>query len=205
MIRRHWTLALVGLLLAPAARAEEGWVSLFDGKTMSGWEFLKLDPKGDSDWKVKDGALVGTGSASMIYSPKGEYKNFKVRAELKVNDKGNSGFYFRARKEPSFTVGYESQVNATHADPIRTGSIYTFVHLFDTPIKPDEYYTQEIEVIDKEYRGKIVSQITVSVNGKILFTFLDHDRTHQAGHIAFQQHDPGSTVSIRKVEIMELP
>jgi 3-keto-disaccharide hydrolase len=206
MIRTTWVIALSAVAMVQQASAtEDKWVSLFDGKTMSGWEFLKLDPKNDSNWTVKDGALTGSGAASMLYSPKGEYKNFKVRAEIKVNDKGNSGFYFRAKKEPAFTSGYESQVNATHGDPIRTGSIYTFVHLFDTSMKPDEYYTQEIEVVDKDFRGKIVTSITVSVNGKVLFTFLDHNRTHEYGHIAFQQHDPGSKVSIRKVEIMELP
>ena len=46
----------------------------------------------------------------MLFSPKGEYKNFRVRAEIKINDKGNSGLYFRTAKKPSFTDGYEAQV-----------------------------------------------------------------------------------------------
>ena len=39
--------------------------------------------KGASQWTVKDGAMVGTGQASMLYSPKGYYQNFKFRAEIK--------------------------------------------------------------------------------------------------------------------------
>ena len=143
----------------------------------------------------------------MLYSPKGDYKNFRFRAEIKINDHGNSGMYFRAEKKNSFTVGYECQINSTHGDPIKTGSIYTMVHLFDTsnPPQPDEWFTQEVEVQDVKFRGKDVTRIRVSVNGKRLFEFNDFDQTFKQGHFAFQQHDPGSKVSIRKVEVMELP
>jgi hypothetical protein len=50
-----------------------------------------------------------------------------------------------------------------------------------------------------------VTHLKVSVNGEVLYEFLDHDRAFTEGHFAFQQHDPGSKVTIRKVEVMELP
>lgn len=206
MIRRPWSIALLTLALSPmAGAAQEKWVSLLDGKTMSGWEFLKLDPKNDGNWTVKDGMLVGTGSASMLYSPKGDYKNFKVRAEVKINDGGNSGFYFRAKKEPSFTVGYEAQVDSTHTDPIRTGSIYGMVHVYEQHQKPDEWFTYELEVKDGVWRNKPMTAIKVKIDGKELYEFMDFDQTFKSGHFAFQGHDPGSTVMVRKVEVMELP
>ena len=59
--------------------------------------------------------------------------------------------------------------------------------------------------MDRVYRGKMVTQIKVTVNGELLYEFLDHDRSWTVGHFAFQQHDPGSRVTIRKVEVMELP
>lgn len=188
----------------PARAADEKWESLFDGKTMSGWEMVPL-PNRKSNWEVKDGMLCGSGEPSMLYSPKGHYKNFKFRAEIKINDKGNSGMYFRSKKTPSFTDGYEAQVNATHADPIKTGSLYTMVHLYKAAHKPDEFFTQEVEVKDVNYRGKVVASIRVSVNGELIYEVLDHDRQFASGHFAFQQHDPGSKVCIRKVEVMELP
>ncbi len=190
----------------PAADQGEMWTSLFDGKTLSGWEMLELPGnEGKSTWEVIDGMLCGSGASSMLYSPKGDYKNFRIRAEVLINDQGNSGLYFRAAKEPSFTSGYESQINSTHRDPIRTGSIYTMVHQFDPIVAPDTWYVQELEVRDINYRGKVVASIEVRVNGKTLFQFLDHDRTFEKGHFAFQQHDPGSKVCIRKIEVMELP
>jgi hypothetical protein len=192
--------ALPGTVSTPA-QAEE-WVSLFDGQTLSGWTKVGNE---DSNWEVKDGSIVGTGKASMLYSPK-SYKNFRYRAELKINDGGNSGLYFRCpEKDGNFSKGYEAQVDSTHRDPIRTGSLYTFVHIYDTLVPPDTWFTYEIEVVTKDFRGSVIPHIKVSINGKLLYQYLDHGNTWQEGHFAFQQHDPGSKVEIRKVEVMELP
>ena len=187
-----------------AAAPEAGWTSLFDGKTLSGWESVPLKGQTTS-WEVKDGILEGSGGASMLFSPKGDYKNFKFRAELKINDKGNSGMYVRSAKKASFTDGHEIQVNSTHTDPIKTGSLYTLVHLMKSPVPPDTYFTQEVDVADVPWRGKMVTRFRISVNGELLYEYLDHDRLFKEGHFAFQQHDPGSKVSIRKIEVMELP
>lgn len=192
-------------LVVPAQAQDSKYVSLFDGKTMSGWEFLPLKQGAKTNWEVKDGALVGTGEASMLFSPTGDYKNCKFKAEIKINEKGNSGMYFRTEKKPSFTEGYEAQINSTHGDPIKTGSIYTMVHVYEILVPAGEWFTQEVEVVDKDYRGKLVTAIKVSVNGKVLYEYLDYNRTHQGGYFAFQQHDPGSIVAIRKVEVQKLP
>jgi len=202
-------LACAGLTSAAPAAApaptEAGWTSLFDGKTAEGWTSIPLKEGAATKWEVKDGLLCGSGEASMLFSPKGNYKNFRYRAELKVNDGGNSGMYVRTKKAASFTGGYEVQVNSTHKDPIKTGSLYTHVHIFKSPAKADTFFTQEVEVIDKPFRDKVVTQITIKVDGEVLYTFNDFDQTWKEGHFAFQQHDPGSKVTIRKVEVMELP
>ena len=216
MIRRTWTAALLffaaaispapalaGGAEAPAAPQGE-WISLFNGKSLDGWSVVEL-PGQKSKWEVVDGLLCGSGQASMIVTDKGGFKNFRFRAEIRINDKGNSGMYFRTTEKPGFTDGYECQINSTHSDPIRTGSIYTLVHVFDTPVNPDEWFTQEVEVKDVDFRGKMVTQVTVKVDGKVLYTTNDFARTWKTGHFAFQQHDPGSVVMIRKVEVMELP
>ena len=112
----------------------------------------RLDQGGKegSNWEVKDGAIVGTGKASMLYSPK-TYKNFKFRAEIKINDHGNSGMYFRCpAQDGSFGKGYEAQIDSTHRDPIRTGSLYTFVHIYKQLVPPDTWFTYEVEVRGQE-------------------------------------------------------
>jgi hypothetical protein len=188
-------------LIFTTAQAEE-WVSLFDGQSLSGW--TKVGKEG-SHWEVKDGSIVGTGQSSMLYSPK-TYKNCRFRAEIKINDHGNSGMYFRCpAQDGDFGKGYEAQIDSTHSDPIRTGSLYTFVHIYKQLVPPDTWFTQEVEVVDKNFRGSVVPHIKVSVNGELLYQFLDHNKTWKEGHFAFQQHDPGSKVEIRKIEVMELP
>ena len=147
----------------------------------------------------------GSGPASMLYSPKGDYKNFKFRAEVKISDHGNSGMYFRCpTPNGSFSEGYEAQIDSTHRDPIRTGSVYGFVHVYKQIVPPDTWFTYEVEVVDKNWRGKVVPHIKVSVNGEVLYELVEYTKAWDHGHFAFQQHDPGSKVHIRKIEVMEL-
>ncbi len=195
----------LGVALSPgkvAFAADEAWVALFDGKTLDGWEKVGGDK---STWEVVDGAIVGSGQASMLVCTKGPYKNFRYRAECKINDHGNSGLYFRTTRRPSFSDGYEAQIDSTHRDPIRTGSLYGMCHVYKRLVDPDQWFTYEIEVRDDVWRGKPITRIKVTVNGDELYEYFDFALSFKEGHFAFQQHDPGSKVSIRKVEVLELP
>ena len=191
------------MVFAGNARAEEeNWVSLFDGKTMNGWEKIGND---ESVWEVEDGAICGSGPPSMLVCTHGPYKNFRYRAEIKINDKGNSGMYFRTTRKPGFADGYEAQIASTHADPIRTGSLYGLCHVYERLVEPDTWFSYEIEVRDDVWRNRPLTRIKVAVNGKSLYEHLEFTRQFNEGHFAFQQHDPGSRVSIRSVKVLELP
>ncbi len=179
---------------------EEKWVSLFDGKSLAGWEKVGNE---ESKWEVKDGEIQGSGPASMLVNTSGPYKNFRYRVEVKINDKGNSGMYFRTTRKPKFTDGHEAQIDSSHSDPIRTGSLYGMCHIYEQLVKPDDWFTYEVEVRDDNWRGE-VTRIKVTVNGKELYEYMDYVNKFKEGHFAFQQHDPGSRVSIRKVEVQEL-
>ncbi len=193
---------LMGLVTLPTASAEEaGWISLFDGESLDGWQKVGNE---NSVWHVKDGAIRGAGPPSMLVSTKGPYKNFRCRAEVMINDGGNSGFYFRTTERPGFTDGYEAQIDSTHTDPIRTGSIYGMCHVYKQWVKPNTWFTYDLEVRDDVWRGREMTRIKVTVDGTELYEYLDFDKTFEQGYFAFQQHDPGSKVSIRKVEVMPL-
>ena len=141
----------------------------------------------------------------MLVCTKGPYKNFRYRAEVKINDGGNSGLYFRTTRKPGFMDGYEAQIDSTHTDPIRTGSIYGMCHVYQQLVKPGEWFTYELEVRDDVWRGREMTRIKVTVDGNELYEYLDFAKTFKDGHFAFQQHDPGSIVNIRKVEVLPLP
>src|SRR5207344_2035369 len=95
---------------------KDGKVVGFDGKLKDG-KTVHL-------WRVEDGLLIGGGPPSHLFTEKGDYTNFRYRVEAKINDKGNSGQYFRTEFGPNFPKGYEAQINATHGDKIKTGSLY---------------------------------------------------------------------------------
>jgi hypothetical protein len=176
---------------------EKGWAQLFNGKDLTGW---KTHPKDKAKWEVKDGILVGSGPAGHLFSDRDDYENFIYRVEAKINDHGNSGQYFRTTFGPSFPKGYEAQINSTHRDPVRTGSLYGFgkeATVTDRLVKPDEWFTQEVTAIG--------NHIVIKVNGKTTVDFVDKKNTHMRGHFALQQHDPGTVVMFRKIEVKELP
>src|SRR5262245_53227198 len=188
-----------GLLALPAAADDkkedkEGWVQLFNGKDLTGW---KTHPKDKAKWEVVDGILTAKGKdAGHLFSERGDYENFVYRVEAKINDHGNSGQYFRTKFGPSFPSGYEAQINSTHRDPVKTGSLYNFVAVKDMLVKPDEWFTQEVTAVG--------NHIIIKVNGKTTVDFVDKKNTHMKGHFALQQHDPGTVVMFRKIEVKEL-
>ncbi len=212
---------------------DEGWIQLFNGKDLTGWKIpnppsgnfkdvkeiknddgkviafvgiTKKDGKEITLWQVKDGMIVGGGPASHLFTEI-EADNFRYRVEAKINDKGNSGQYFRTKFGPDFPQGYEAQINATHSDRIRTGSLYPAgglskykdkITVLDTaPHNPDEFFTQEV-IADGP-------KITIIVNGKTtLDNWEDPNKTFTKGHFALQGHDPGSVMTFKKVEYKPL-
>jgi hypothetical protein len=187
-------------------KAEDGLVQLFNGKDLTGW---KTHPDDKAKWEVVDGTIIGTGPAGHLFSERGDYENFRFRIEAKINDEGNSGQYFRATYAKAFPPGYEAQINSTHGDPIRSGSLYPdsrdgyseeerkMMIVRDQLVKPDEWFTQEVIA-----NG---NHIVIKLNGKTTVDFVDERRRHAKGHFAFQQHNEGSVVTIRKAEVKEFP
>src|SRR5258708_15615255 len=95
-----------------------------DGKLVAYEGKLKKDGTQVPLWRVEDGLLIGSGPSSHLFSERGDYENFHFRVEAMINDHGNSGQYFRTKFGPGFPRGFEAQINSTHGDPVRTGSLY---------------------------------------------------------------------------------
>ena len=185
------TSALVLAQPVPEMPNAQGWAKAFDGTTLSGWEMV--DPGG---WEMKDGVLLGKGPRSHLFSPR-TYTNVEFKAEIRLNNKGNSGMYFRAQKGPGWPKGYEAQVENTSSDPQRTGSLYNLSKVTEQLIQDDTWWTQHVIAIGK--------RTLIKVNGKVVTDFVDEKATHTAGYLALQQHDPGSKVEYKNVMIRRLP
>lgn len=186
----------------------EGKVIAFVGKLKSkkGRDGKEIPGKEVVLWRIQDGAIVGGGPASHIFSERGDYTNFHFKINAKINDKGNSGQYFRTEFGGGFPKGYEAQINATHADPVKTGSLYPAnglgkekaLHtvMNTAPHQAEEWFTQEIIAVGPK--------VTILVDGKKTIEYTIPGEYFKKGHFALQGHDPGSVMTFRKIEVKEI-
>jgi hypothetical protein len=178
--------------LCPAGEAD-GWIRMFDGKSLEGWKASERP----ENWKVEDGAIVGRGDRSHLFYMKEQCENCEFKVTVKINKGGNSGMYFRAEFMTGWPNGYEAQVNNSHKDPKRTGSLYNFVDVREQLIPDDTWWTQHVIA-----NG---NHIVIKVNDKVVVDYVDEKNTHSKGHLALQQHDPGSVVHYKDLMMKKLP
>jgi hypothetical protein len=188
---------------------KDGFISLFDGKTLDGWR--ASDKPGT--FSIENGAIVVNGPRSHLYyvGPVGNhnFKNFEWKADVMTTKGSNSGMYFHTEwQETGWPAkGYEVQVNSTHTDTIRTSSLYNIKNVTDSPSKDDEWFTQTVIV-----RGK---NITVKVNDKVMVEYTEPDNVERpadmagrklaSGTFALQGHDPKSKVLYKNIMVKPLP
>ena len=201
------TLLLAGLALAlPLCAADKApkaakWVKMFDGKTLKDWKANEHPESWTVQKEDKQAVIRGQGPASHLFWMKEECDNCEFKADFKIMEGSNSGMYFRTAFGPGFPKGYEAQVNATHRDPVRTGSLYNFAKNLESPTKPGEWGTQHI-IADGKH---IIIKVTVNGNEKVITDFVDEKSTFVKGYLALQQHDPKSTVYFKNLMYRKLP
>ena len=198
--------ALLSIMYAQV-RAEEGWVSLFDGKSFAGW---KASENKDS-WKIIDGELVCHGPRSHLYydGDLKPFKNFEFKAEVMTTRGSNSGVYFHTRFQPTGwpQYGYEVQVNNSHSDPKRTGGLYGVSDVYEAPAKDGKWFEMQITV-----QGK---HVVIKVDGKTVVDYTEPAgkeppkdgfiRVISEGTFALQAHDPKSEVHYKNIRVKKLP
>ena len=201
-------LPLAGAADSSDSASEEGWVTLFDGKSLDGWE-ANENPE---TFSVANGELVVHGKRSHLFYigqvENHDFKNFDFKAEVMTKPSSNSGIYFHTKFQPTGwpDAGYEVQVNNTHRDPKKTGGLYDVKDVFEQHAKDEVWFTEEIVV-----RGK---HVEVKIDGKTVVDFTEPDdfevKNHpgrKVGHgtFALQGHDPVSEVHFRNIRVKVLP
>lgn len=171
------------------------WEPIFNGDDLEGWSISD-----EGTWDVEYGSIISGGDRSHLFSPRSDYKNFEVHAELKISNGGNSGLYFRVAEGPGWPEGYEAQINSSYPDPQKTGSLYALAPVAVQLVGPDTWFDYRVTCID-EPEG---THITIRVNDVVFTDYVDTERKYAQGHIALQQHHEGSIVEVRKLEVREL-
>jgi len=188
---------------------KDGFYALFDGKSLDGWKIGGPE----KSFRIEDGCIVveGAGPSHLFYAgpvKNHDFKNFHFKAEVQTFPKANSGIYFHTvfQEKGWPEQGFECQVNATHTDWIKTGSLYHVKDIKDPGHKDNEWFTYEILV-----KG---NQVTITINGKVVTEWTQPDgdkgtpnhkgRFLQHGTFAFQAHDPKSKAMYRNVMVKPL-
>ena len=196
-MKQVFQIIFILLLASPAGilDAKPKWVSLFNGKDLSGW-FVR----GEAEWSVQDGVLVGEGGMGHIYTD-ATCTDFEFKGKFRISgEKTNSGFYFRANPPENnpdgFPRGYEAQI--CHNQDAYTGWLW----------KPGTPTGEATELLTEDgkwfrYQIRVVgTHIEFRVNGKLVMTYDDDEYT--SGHFAIQGHNPGMKIEAKKLFYRDL-
>jgi len=188
--------------------AKEGFVSLFDGRSLNGWQGAV---KG---YVIEDGAMVCKPGGN-LYTTK-EYANFILRFEFKLPPAGNNGVGIRTPMNVDAAYhGMEIQIlddghpNYKNLQPYQAhGSIYGVVPAKRGLLKPTGQWNYE-EIVADGPRIKVTLNGTVITDADLskIKETMDHNQhpgLHNAkGYIGWLGH--GAPVAFRNVRIKELP
>ncbi len=216
---------LICLAAASSAAADDGWIKMFNGTDLAGWQGFT------THWSVQDGAITGTTTPdkalkhnTFLIWQGGQPANYTLRLKYKIVG-GNSGVQYRSHvvDEAKFIVGgYQADIDST---PRYTGINYEErgrgilaergekiridgsgkKHLIGTfgdrgalqgKIKIEDWNDYRIEA-----RGNRVSHF---INGVQMSEVIDHqkDKAAVAGVIALQLHQgPPMVVQFKDIEL----
>jgi len=109
--------------MASETEKEAGWVSLFNGKNLDGWEQIN----GTANYEAKDGCIVGMtakGSPNSFLCTKKHYSDFELEFEVKVDDRLNSGVQIRSNSFKEYRDGRVHGYQVEIAADGNSGLIY---------------------------------------------------------------------------------
>jgi len=99
----------------------EGWILLFDGQTLFGWQ-----PAGKADWKASDGVISASQGERCLLVTTSQFANFALKADFRADAEANSGVFLRTPPSPTpaevETTCYELNI-APPVHPFPTGSL----------------------------------------------------------------------------------
>jgi Domain of Unknown Function (DUF1080) len=193
---------------APNHPGADKWISLFDGKSLNGWKV------GDNaaTFSADSGMIIVHGSTAHLFYDgdvmNHEFKNFEFKADVKTMPGANSGIYFHTAFQQGGwpAKGYEVQVNNSHTDWRRTGSLYGIEDVKEVYVKDNEWYTEYISV-----QGK---HVVIKINDKTVVDYTEPENLQRpagqeqkrisSGTFALQGHDPKSIVYFKNIKVKSL-
>ena len=235
MVRRMMLMALLAsaLVLAEEAKKEEGFVPIFDGKTIAGWHRGKShgDTKG---WIVEDGAILGhqdrPGNGGILLTDK-QYGDFEVALEMNNDFGPDSGLFLRSTEQGQCyqaMIDYHGGGNlmGIYGEGLSGGihvrnfnfrdKVTDIAEVKDSPVplpvSPEKWAEFWKHGQWNELRARIVGNpptITTWINGVKFMEWTDKEKRHpDKGSIGVQVHAGGDFtkqfVRYRNIRVKEL-
>ncbi len=185
------------------------WISLFDGKSLNGWKV----GENAGTFTVEDGKIVAHGETAHLFYDgnvkQHNFKNFEFKARVMTTPGSNSGIYFHTAYQESGwpAKGYEVQVNNSHTDWRRTGSLYSVEDVKEVHVKDNEWFTEYVMV-----KGK---RVIIKINDSTVVDYTEPENVQRPadmagrvisnGTFALQGHDPKSKVYFKEILVRPLP
>jgi hypothetical protein len=191
----------------------EGWISLFDGKTLTGWAATGSD----EGWTVDDGAILCTVKGGGYLYTLEQYENFVLSVDFKIDAGVNSGIFFRwSDLSDAVHTGIEIQILDTYGreNPGKhdCGAIYELVAPSKQTCKPAGEWNTNVSacndnLITVELNGEKIAEMDVDqwttpgmnpdgTKNKFKYAWKDMPRK---GHIGLQDH--GGKVWFRNIKL----
>jgi len=208
------TLLLVSVFVSIHVKAQShsadksGWISLFDGKSLNGWKASHPET-----FKVENGCIVTDGPRSHLYYvgsvENHDFKNFEFKIDVMTKPGANSGIYFHTKFQASGfpDSGFEVQINNSHSDWKRTGSLYDIVDFAHKYAKDNEWFTMYIKVYGRNVQIKINNDEVVNWTQPAAYVVPEGHpgRFISDGTFALQVHTQGDILYFKNIKVRPLP
>jgi hypothetical protein len=167
---------------------EKGWISLFDGATLYGWE-----PGSEADWRVEDGAIVVSQGEKGLLCTTTSFADYTLRLEFQADPQTNSGIFLRTPVHPTDPQSDCYELNIAPQDnPFPTGS---FVGRQKSALNTSGEGWRYYEVV---VQG---GELTVVLDGKQVLHYVDPNPLPR-GRIGLQLNE--GRVAFRNIRLQPL-
>ena len=185
--------------------AANGFIELFDGKTLEGW-------KSNTDtWKLQDGTLCSDGTpGNLFYSGnvnEATFENYILHIEAKALPGAMGGILLNTRyaENGKSNSGYKVQINNSQAksgaayEHKKTGSLYNVRDVYKQLVGDNEWFNLDITVRE--------NHVAIEVNGLKLVDYREPKSAaiFEPGTFALQSLGADNRVYYRRVAVKPLP
>ncbi|MCU0959140.1 MAG: DUF1080 domain-containing protein [Pirellulaceae bacterium] len=150
----------------------EGWIQLFDGQTLFGWQHHQR-----ADWRVEDGAIVVSSGEKGLLTTTAEFASYVLRADFRADPGTNSGIFLSTSQDPVDVLTDCYELNIAGADnPFPTGSLVQR-QAVAADLHRADWQSYEVQVSG--------GHVVVHLDGQLVLDYLDPQPLLR-GHIGLQ-------------------